>query len=72
MFVSKHDSVPCITYSPPLLPPADEFCLLGRDTTDAEYLDRLDKLHKGKSAPYGNSRLRQVRRAAFQQHCGGA
>ena len=36
--------------------------MLGRDTTDAEYLDRLDKLHKGKSAPYGNSRLRQARR----------
>ena len=36
--------------------------MLGRETTDAEFLDRLDKLHRGRSGSYGNPRLRQVDR----------
>jgi hypothetical protein len=32
-----------------LLPMLDEICFLGRETTDLEYLEKIEKAHKGKN-----------------------
>jgi len=54
-FVNNQPCVDLIEKKPiGLLPLLDEICYLGRETTDQEYLDKIDKAHKGKHEYYGN------------------
>ncbi len=54
-FVNNQPCVDLIEKKPyGLLPLLDEICFLGRETTDNEYLDKIDKAHKGKHEYYGN------------------
>jgi hypothetical protein len=59
-FVNNQPCVDLIEKKPfGLLSLLDEICFLGRETTDAEYLDKIDKAHKGKHEYYGNPKKRE-------------
>jgi myosin-5 len=48
----------------------DEICFLGRDTTDAAFLEKLDKAHKGKNDYYGNPKVRSLNKFSVVHFAG--
>lgn len=55
-FINNQPCVDLIEKKPHgLLSLLDEICFLGRETTDKEYLDKIDKAHKGINKFYGGN-----------------